>query len=176
MIIKAKYPNAKPWLQERIARSLTRQRGRFLYRQRHQEKLNFRVPNKDIPIPEVAHKHTESSTVEQYALRPMIFKNTKMDEFQPQSASLRGELLSETTATQLKPDHLPSVVQRPKCSKAGTISPVEGSRLQIPPAPEIPPAATEFECPYCCIILPSEDRDEKRWRCVHLIIRSRSFD
>ncbi|TVY15688.1 hypothetical protein LARI1_G007666 [Lachnellula arida] len=164
MVVKAKYPNAKPWLQERVARSLTRQRGRFLYRKRHQEKLNFRVPNKAIPIPEVTHKHTEVSTVEQRPLRPMIFKNTEMDEFQPQSTSLRGELLSETTATQLKPDHLPSVVKRPKSSKAGTISPVEGSRLQIPPAPEIPPGATEFECPYCCIILPSEDRDEKRWR------------
>ena len=164
-----KFPEAPQQLKERLARGIVIRRKRFLYRQRHQQKLN----NKTVVVVNVKEEGngTKGSDFDVPTVRgirmltdqpPQEAKNT---ECRPRVQHIP----SQTSASVMKADITIEKVMVDEESRQSTMFTTAVTRTEpvlVPSAPQLAPGSKEFECPYCCIILPINYARAKRWRFV----------
>ena len=164
-LIKVKYPDMSQTLSERLGYANSLRRRQFLYRQRHQQKLglglNTRTAGevkKSEPEPTPSMLIPRSGDDGQFLSKEMHFSP---------SPALRQDgkstLLSQTIATALDVRSFRPRDALSKVSTAITAAPVEGS-FDVPPPPNMTARAKEFQCPYCCLILPIKVASAARWR------------
>lgn len=167
--ITHQFPEAPPVLRQRLAKSVTIRRKRFLYRQSHQKKLgkkSFLVPpprpgrlsspgnaastvvSRTVVEPTVAHTHSKSKS----ALRPKLLSQTSASRI---SNKFRTQDIFET------PSRAPTVF-------SGAFT--QQDTILIPDPPKPAAGSKEFECPYCCMILPIKEATRSSWRYVRFSV------
>ena len=151
------HPEASKTLQERIASSILERRKRFLYRRKHQKKLAASSSNPSKPLGNRVPLKLVPGASEQVST-PMPQPN--------QVAAAPSRIKSQTTATAFDPDIFQVPV--PKSSKKSTVKSApltQDTKHNFPLPPRIQDGEEEFECPYCCLLLPvKEGKTERAWR------------
>ena len=164
-LIRLKYPDVSQELCQRLGYANALRRRQFLYRQRHQQKLSLGSSNR------ILDKVTESRP----GVGPLVLTPRNGDDGESISREMRpspspvlrqdgkSALLSETMATALELRSFRPGDALSRVSTAITAAPLHGS-FDVPPPPRITARAKEFQCPYCCLILPVEVASIARWR------------
>lgn len=164
---KHQFPQAPPYLLKRLATAITLRRRRFLYRHRHQRKLRSqpftclpeRSPTQPSPVGD-----GESTIIGAQTERvsPKTKRSTDNRYLKP--------LISQTSATSASffpPERAQAVSFFESSSKVSTAFQTsfdQASFVQVPDAPQVSPGSKEFECPYCCLMLPIEEAKGSKWR------------
>lgn len=162
-VIRHQYPQISKSLQARLSEGVVSRRRRFLWRQRHQRKLDPKG---------LVGSHT-SRTIQLSVIPARISMVSPHDSqkgaiqsAEPTIRPPQSTILSVTTATQLSHGKLKRGVDLDAASTVWTTFGGESvdASLIIPPPPKLPPGTKEFMCPYCCLPLDIEDIDPKKWR------------
>lgn len=165
-IIRHKYPQAKPEVSQRMSATIAIRRRRLLYQRKHQKKLAL-VPSKvleQIPV------------------------STNIDKSYPHLSDPVGRLLvpkglairtnpepplTWTSASTIDANRSLNLVTRSEVSDLRSRSIVQNSKLDFPSPPHITIGNKEFECPYCCLVLPAREATDKvRWKLVYVLVAS----
>lgn len=161
------FPHAPPWLLKRLATAITLRRRRFLYRHRHQKKLRSKsfngLPERS-PTPLPPSGDGGSTIIGAQTLRvPSQAKNGTDNRY-------LKPLISQTSATSASffpPERSRAMSFFEKSSQVSTAfqsSHEPAFSVQVPDAPQVSPGSKEFECPYCCLMLPIEEAKGSKWR------------
>ena len=161
------FPQGPPYLLKRLATAITLRRRRFLYQHRHQTKLRSQSFNglaERLSGPPSPSGDGESTTVRAQAMQlsPQPKNSTDNRYLKP--------LISQTSATSASffpPDRARAMSFFETSSKVSTAfqtSLDQASYVQVPDAPQVSPGSKEFECPYCCLMLPIEEAKGAKWR------------
>ena len=155
-LIRLKYPVMSQALCKRLGYANSLRRRQFLYRQRHQQKLSLGLKNRTRNIAVDSRSEIEYSYL------------TPQNRIDGQSSPAlqhdrKGALLSQTMATSLEIRSFRPGDALSKVSTAITTAPMQSS-FDVPPPPRLTPKAKEFQCPYCCLILPVKVASTSRWR------------
>jgi hypothetical protein len=161
------FPQAPHYLLKRLATAITLRRRRFLYRHRHQKKLRAQSLDglsQGSPNPISPRSDGESTIVgvQTLQLSPQTYDSADRRYLKP--------LISQTSATSASffpPERARSKSFFEASSKVSTAfqnSLDQASSVQVPDAPQVSPGSKEFECPYCCLMLPIEEAKESKWR------------
>ena len=162
--INHQFPDAALVIRERLANSMTLRRKRFLYRQNHQKKLS----TKSYLSPSLQSRRPPSPVVdvESTIVAMTVIENPAQDTLNKPNKSLKAGLPSQTSASKVSakfetrdvfdpaPSMPPSVV-----SSAFT----QQAPIAIPGPPKPSPGSKEFECPYCCMMLPVKEAAPSHW-------------
>jgi hypothetical protein len=161
IVVDHKFPAAEEVIRQRLAKSIAQRRNQFAYRRKHQQKL----ATKQIEIrPAPTGPATEPGDAES-------------SKIPPHTASMPGQrmiqigILSNTSASVPDPEHLRRRMETPS-SKAPTVFSAittQAGELPIPPPPKID-SGDVFQCPYCFILCPVREAEEKYWRSVSVPI------
>jgi hypothetical protein len=154
-------------VQERLIRANLRRRNRFLYAQRHAQKLavdtskassQFSMTQFENPVLVPNAKHSEDDI----KMIPEASDTIEKEEPSPHSI-----VLSATTAsaveTQIEevPLRMPTPSRMAKTNITST-----AARLKYPRPPRMREGLRYFQCPCCCQVLPELFREETQWRLV----------
>jgi hypothetical protein len=153
------FPDAKIFIRERIAESVAKRRSRFLYTTRHQQKRSTpKLPSPPKPPPPT---FDEDDVLPIPNLPEPIVEQVPAPELPVVPAQTVGpSIFSATEVTKLDPIQLkPKRNERPE-----TVISVYISQTDFPQPPRVPPGATSFECPYCFLEYPVEERRDSRWK------------
>jgi hypothetical protein len=168
-IVDHQFPDAPEYLRTRLSNGIVTRRKRFLYRQSHQRKLSNAGVHADREQDETTETLTAGgadSTVR--ALR--MKEELPSRNFQDLDLVLRIPAPSHTSASAIPQQPLPlsTVLEDAKSSQstAFTASPSVSTPVEIPRAPKPAAGSKEFECPYCCLMLPIKESKAFRWRYV----------
>lgn len=147
-------------IQERLIMANLRRRNRFIYAQRHAQKLGldadkaygkFGLPELENPVP-MDDKRVSTNAI--------IRRPSLTNELMPQSI-----ILSATTAsavgTQIEqvPQRLPPNTQLAKTNITSI-----AARVNYPRPPQAREGQRYFQCPCCCQVLPELFRQETHWK------------
>jgi hypothetical protein len=167
-LVTYRFPNCPDWLQRKLADGVVVRRKRFLFRQHHQRKLALNVDNKH------HHRHPSMQTSSVLVESTIRTLNTRDREPPPPQASL-GETqqyrptLSRTSASRPPPVLPLNKASQDEQSNRSTVFTAALSSsipVDIPQPPRMAPGTKEFECPYCCLVLPSKETKSAHWRYV----------
>lgn len=161
--ITHRFPEGPEPLRRRLARGITVRRKRFLYRRNHQQKLSA----KTVVVPS---KEPENASNVESTLRGVKVSIPGA----PQGPNVKHRispshgLLSQTSAsamakrpiTEQKVIEVEVSAQSTVFTKSSTFE----MPVQIPEPPKPGPGSKEFECPYCCIMLPIAQAKASNWR------------
>ncbi|KAK0122810.1 hypothetical protein ONS96_009843 [Cadophora gregata f. sp. sojae] len=158
------FQEASVFLRERLARSITLRRRRFMFRQHHQKKLGIKAvlnPPARPERPACVDLDTESTAV----ARTIVDTSIQKVEFK-QKSLLKPALASQTSASRVHGKFRTEDVFRPTTSRAptefsGTI--VQQEAIGISDPPKAVAGSKEFECPYCCMMLPMKEAMRSNW-------------
>lgn len=159
-------PEASSVLRERLAKSVTIRRKRFLYRQSHQKKLgkkSFLVPPPRPGRPSSRGQDAASTVISRTVVEPTVARtHTKQENL------LRPRLLSQTSASKVSGKfRSQDIFETPSRSPtvfSGAFTQQDSVVIPDPPKPAA--GSKEFECPYCCMILPMKEATRSSWRYV----------
>ncbi|KAL9623533.1 MAG: hypothetical protein Q9160_002214 [Pyrenula sp. 1 TL-2023] len=161
--ITHRFPEAPELLRHRLAKGITVRRKRFLYRQSHQRKLSA----KTVFVPAKSQYAASNLDETVRGVKLQIENRVHSTEIPPRAGANR--VLSQTSASALTKRHVPyeekvdeDAVSRP--STMFTKATVGEGPIAIPEPPKPGPSSKEFECPYCCIILPMNQAKASQWR------------
>ncbi|RDW60544.1 hypothetical protein BP6252_11927 [Coleophoma cylindrospora] len=164
--ITHQFPDASLGLRQRLASSVTLRRKRFLYRQSHQRKLSTKQhlappalagrPSSPAPdaestviartIVEIPTQAIQSDNQQRGFLKPILPSQTS-------ASKISGKVRTEDVF-QLTPSRTPTVF-------SGAFSQQASIAVPEPPKPCL--GSKEFECPYCCMMLPIKDAIASQW-------------
>ena len=171
--VKAKYPDAKEALTERLGLANSRRRKYFKYREQHRQKLSRQDATKDAPPAEISVRDGQSEVYQE--MLPSEQK-TAPSVVQPLSETQPSATLQSTRASTFHTHDTPpiNIHAFDQHSEAGTnttfgsVSSTRQERLTIPPIPESAQGGREFECPYCyticCLKYSDNHRQEREWK------------
>ncbi|OCL12400.1 hypothetical protein AOQ84DRAFT_437031 [Glonium stellatum] len=161
--VRRRFPDAHPILQDRISKAMLLRRRRFVYRQRHQYKLENKGPSANV-----------AKITRLWAQSQASYPTTlKAENESPHLAAIlsnhkeEATVLSCTSASAFPRNRFRADSVLAPSTKASTAIYAYGNHadaVQIPPPPKLLPLSKEFECPYCCIILPVKEAAPIRWR------------
>lgn len=153
------FPEAPVFLHTKLSDGLVVRRKRFLYRRNHQKNLSRVYPSKAaVRDDSINGESVQGTDVTLYASKPTDIhtkKNSWSRDSEPSHAS------ATTLAKPLSP--------RDETIE-GTLSYLPkgllGAPIELPHPPKPAAGSKEFECPYCCIILPIKELKASHWRYV----------
>lgn len=157
-------PEAAPVIRERLAQSVTLRRKRFLYRQNHQKKLSTKAYLAPLPLTERSHSpvmDTESTVIARTIVGSPI-----QDTHNKQNQFLKPGPPSQTSASKISGKFKAEDVFEPPPSGAPTVfstAITQQAAITIPDPPKPNPGSKEFECPYCCMMLPMKEAVSSHW-------------
>ena len=163
-IVEHCFPDAPEFLRAKLSEGIVIRRKRFLYRQSHQKKLSREEKSKSRKKDDLTYgdRFQETDTTvraskltNETPTRPRQPKtsdpsHTSASAIQKQILSL-NEALEDTRSTK---------------SVAFTATPSSSAPIELPRPPKPTPGSKEFECPYCCLMLPINDSKASHWRYV----------
>jgi len=159
------YPNASKIIQHRLAETMTIRRRQLLYRQSHQQKLKGQGgrqnrPNRNQFVTENSAGITHSpSSNYGYSNKPT--QSTK--SVSSSKAESRGKL-SATQASTMVESKVQFDAPSSKASTAMSAAVSDFERLEPPKPPKPSQGHSEFACPYCCMVVPIKEAEEKNWK------------
>ena len=163
-------------VQKRLIRANLKRRNRFVYAQRHAEKLEARpmgstqisIPNQEVvssamegPKPADNEGHAQR-TVESTEVGQKPVGHGKSQITAPHAAEVTDTTASAVgTASLADPTKISTPSQQAKTEVSTT-----GSRLNYPRPPRVEAGRKSFKCPCCCQTLPKLFAEGRRWRSV----------
>lgn len=167
--VSHRFPDISTRLRERLGSSIVLRRKRFLYRRSHQKKLSTRtvmvLTDKEDTSKGKHSEHDVASTIQ--GLRVVL--EDPIEEAQNFSGGPARRIApSQTSASRMAQSPIP-IDQIDKDdestqSTAFTNTLTNNGPLQVPEPPKPAVGSKEFECPYCCIILPLNQAKASKWR------------
>lgn len=163
-LITHQFPEAPPVIRERLAKSVTLRRKWFLYRQSHQKKLGMK--SFLTPQPRAERLRTPGLDPDATVVARTVVENTVPDTHNKQNYPFKPHLPSQTSASKVSgkfrtDDIFEATQSRPPTVFSGAFT-QQGSTL-IPDPPKPAAGTKEFECPYCCIMLPIKEAVRSNW-------------
>ena len=168
-IVAHRFPEITAGLRERLLQGVVLRRKRFLYRRSHQRKLSTPLvamlsSSASIRAADYRNYEAESTIKGDRVLSesPVQEKGGFDEKLVSRSAlshtSASGE--AETSIPLEKVEHDEESNQSTVFTNTHTSS----SPIQVPEPPKPVPGSKEFECPYCCTILPISYAKKSTWR------------
>jgi hypothetical protein len=166
-------PKAPKELQNRLARGVVIRRKRVLYRQSHQRKLTNDMADdserKDQKQRRVGDDHELASTATIRAsnvadpdlMAGLIQRKPRGQRPAPASQTSASALPEELVITEKT---LEDEESRPSTMITNIFT--KSNLVPVPDPPKPAQHSKEFECPYCCIMLPIKEAKALRWRHV----------
>ncbi|CAN9210074.1 unnamed protein product [Alternaria alternata] len=162
------FPDASEFLRAKLSNGIVIRRKRFLYRRRHQEKLFGLDTTKET-------MRQDSKYSEQFEEMDVTVRASKVtnevspaDTLAPKLLRLRDPNPSQTSASALQKQYLPinTVLEDTKSNQTTsfTATPSSSAPVELPRPPKPALGSKEFECPYCCLILPIKESRASHWR------------
>ena len=169
-IVAHSFPDITEELKDRLAGGIVSRRKRFLYRQSHQRKLRTRTVMSlneqkgqalEIPVP----KTDAASTVR--GIRTLV-ESPVQEVGSSQRMLGAGVLPSQTSASGMDRTPIPieRVMDDEQSNQSTTFTnthTIDGP-VQVPKPPKPVSGSKEFECPYCCMMLPIKYAKAYKWR------------
>jgi hypothetical protein len=162
--ITHQFPDAAPVIRERLAKSVTLRRKRFLYRQNHQKKLSTKSYLS--PPPLAGRSPSPGLEAESTIVARTIIESPAQGNHDKQNEFLKPRLPSQTSASKVSGKFKTEDVFEPPPSRTPTVfsSPfTQQAAVAIPDPPKLSPGSKEFECPYCCMMLPMKEAVASHW-------------
>jgi len=162
-VVKHRCPHASEGLVSKMAKTIVMRRKRFLYRRHHQSKLSFSSSNVR-PVVSTEQSHKASSVTRMPLGDKLLPANSSPIE---QRTRIGKGPPSATTASmfpagRFQPD---AVFATKSVISTAIFAPDESAdAVQVPPPPRIPLGKKEFECPYCCVMVPIKEARPSQWR------------
>jgi hypothetical protein len=161
-------------VQSRLLMANLRRSNRFMYSQRHGEKLeslsrsSATSRNKEVTnaIP------TDPDQIKSSDCKPGNSKQDGYDHLhqvikEPKDRKPVHNVATDTTASAVQTEILSGLIKLPIPSQQATTTvSTTGSRIHYPQPPRIREDARVFTCPCCCVSLPSSFSETQRWRLV----------
>lgn len=147
-------------IQERLITANLRRRNRFIYAQRHAQKLGlnadkahskFALPEYDNPVPMDDRRVPKQSVIR--GASPALETITESIIMSATTASAIGTRIEEV------PHKLPVNIQLAKTNITST-----AARVSYPRPPRAREGQRYFQCPCCCQVLPELFRQETHWK------------
>ncbi|KAJ9613478.1 hypothetical protein H2200_003420 [Cladophialophora chaetospira] len=170
-IVTHRFPDVLDGLRKRLANGIVVRRKRFLYRRNHQRKLStttmVHLGNEREEQVENDRMYEAESTVKG---GPRILFESPVQEVGGFEGKLGLQLaLSQTSASGMAQTSIPreKVVEGDEESNVSTTftnTAANSNPILVPRPPKPAPGSKEFECPYCCTILPITHAKASRWR------------
>jgi hypothetical protein len=172
-IMDHRFPGAPEFLRAKLSYGIVIRRKRFLYRQSHQRKLSgvsmFKEGEQKDDILAYNIEDVESTVRASKVTDDLSPADMLAPEF-PQSRTFAP---SHTSASAIPEQPLPLTTAledaKSNQSTAFTASPSLSAPVELPRPPKPAIGSKEFECPYCCLILPIKQSKALRWRYVNSI-------
>jgi hypothetical protein len=167
--ITHQFPEAPPVLRERLAKSVTLRRKRFLYRQSHQKKLGMKSFLTPPPRPE--RSLSPGLDADSTVIARTVVENTVQGTHSKHNNLLKPRLLSQTSASKVSGKFRPEDIFEQTPSRTPTVFSgafTQQGSISIPDPPKPAAGSKEFECPYCCMMLPMKEAMRSQWTYVPL--------
>lgn len=170
-IVDHQFPESPEFLRFRLANGIVTRRKRFLYRQSHQRKLSDGSLQKDKEEPDddtgifgtgKAESTLRASPIsgEPHARKSQDVEPLHRKPFAPSHTS------ASAVPSQPLPLHTALEEVRSNVSTAFTAPLSMSAPIDIPRPPKPTAGSKEFECPYCCLMLPIKETKALQWRYV----------
>jgi len=162
--ITHQFPDAAPVIRGRLARSVTLRRKRFLYRQSHQKKLGMKSILS--PPPRVERSTSPGLDADSTVIARTVVENPAQGTHNKQNNFLKPRLLSQTSASKVSKKLKTEEIFEPPLSKTPTVFSgafTQQDSISIPDPPKPLSGSKEFECPYCCMMLPMKEAVRSHW-------------
>lgn len=162
--LRREYPEAADFLISRLVASVSQRRRQFMYVR--EGRKGRRLPTQEVPsadtLPPTKPMAQEISAAGDMApLSPFSGIRTWLKDVDSKVGGNQPSSLTETT-------HVPrddmSDDERSVVSASTMETFVQDRELDLPPVPETGTTGKDFECPYCCTIVPAKTGSEKAWR------------
>lgn len=169
-IVDHYFPHAPEFLRNKLSHGIVVRRQRFLYRRHHQRKLSVVHPTKEGTREDLVYdaKNRETDTTvraSRLADEPSLSPTLILELHRSKTSDL-----SQTSASALRKHNLPldRALEDAKSnqSTAFTATPSSSAPIELPRPPKPAAGSKEFECPYCCLILPIKESKASHWRYV----------
>ena len=163
--LRARFPNAPPFLVARLVSAVVFRRMKVRYRQRHQSKLRQGIDNVDSfdPEPQVPgagySKPASDLPGGQQETFGAATRGVIKAQQLHQSLTIPSVVTAPTVATKLFHENYARSIA---LSERTHLSVLRRPKLDVPSPPENMDEA--LECPYCMRIISSEETEEPRWR------------
>jgi hypothetical protein len=162
--ITHQFPEAALVLRERLARSVTLRRKRFLYRQNHQKKISMKSYLSPPPLAE--RSRSPGLDAESTVVARTVIEGGAQGTLKQQDTFLKPRLPSQTSASKITGNFKTEDVIELPPSRARTVFSgafTQRTAIPIPDPPKPTPGSKEFECPYCCMMLPMKEAVRSQW-------------
>jgi hypothetical protein len=169
-IVNHCFPHAPEFLRHKLSHGIVIRRQRFLYRQHHQRKLSVVYSSKENMRKDLGYEANFEETdttvrasrvADEPSLSPTLILELQRS---------KNSDLSQTSASALRKQNLPLDTAlediRSNQSTAFTATPSLSAPVELPRPPKPAAGSKEFECPYCCLILPIKESKASHWRYV----------
>jgi hypothetical protein len=163
-VLRQRYGLEDPLLQ-RLCKTISTRRRRFLYQRHHQENLGYGADALELrrtqrrPLradsPSRAGSLSSSRNLQENGSGPAMCDVGGGSLLQPPTKATTFNNFALDTANKS------SIVSGSKRASGQQIS-------EIPPPPQVGLKQKHFQCPYCCLLVPREKADVSRWRLVAL--------
>lgn len=170
-VLKHRFPDASELLHNRLASAITFRRRRFLYRSRHQTKLSRPYHGSSINLASIgASTDFGDRTTITVGRASQVKLTAAAGRRRTRAAGVAPSQLSRTSASEFKASHFDKKpIFDSKSGFATTVqhTPKHNSSVAVPDPPPVLAGSKEFECPYCCLMVPQETRSPTQWRLVY---------
>ncbi|KAH7380831.1 hypothetical protein BKA64DRAFT_630742 [Cadophora sp. MPI-SDFR-AT-0126] len=158
------FQEAPVLLRERLAKSITLRRRRFMFRQHHQKKLGIKA----VLVPPSPLEKSPRSAIdaESTVVAKTVVETPTQKAEHKQKDFLKPALASQTSASKVSRKFKAEDVFEPSPSRAPTVFSgafTQQGTIQIPDPPKPAAGSKEFECPYCCMMLPMKEAMRSNW-------------
>ena len=162
--LRREYPEAADFLISRLVVSVSQRRRQFMYAR--EGRKGKRLPTQEVPsadtLPPTQPMAQEISAASDMApLSPFSAIRTWLKD---DDIKVGGSQPSSFTETTHVPRDEMSDYGRSVISASTMETLVQDGELDLPPVPETGTTGKDFECPYCCTIVPAKTGSEKAWR------------
>lgn len=164
-VVQSRCPATSRELIQKLAKSITIRRKRFLYRRSHQAKLDSRSPDAQATgVTRGVQRPTTSATIRNASQGPHSRATPSSSH---QISNFKGIAPSATSASKFSHTRF---LQDAVFGTRSTVSTVLYSpndvddAFQPPPPPNIAKGSKEFECPYCYVLIPIKEAKSAQWK------------
>lgn len=159
--LRREYPEAADFLISRLVASVSQRRRQFMYVREGRRLPTQEVPSADTLPPTQSMAQEISAASDISSLSPSSGIRAWLKDYDSKVGDIQPSSFTETT---LVPRDDMSDYGRSVISASTMESFVQDRELDLPPVPETRTTGKDFECPYCCTIVPAKTGSEKAWR------------
>jgi hypothetical protein len=168
------HPSSLSTVQERLIMANLRRRNRFLYAQRHAQKLAFDAPSRDARF--ISPSSQSPAFVSESVVQQPRAPDLGLNEDSPQDAAVDVTPISHPVVLTATSASLVGTTIREVPRQMATPSQIAKTNITsttaktvYPRPPRIREGLRYFQCPCCCQTLPSLYGQDTQWKSVHLL-------